>query len=215
MLRFLAVALFFALSASAAGPFRPYTVVVRESAHDKAGKETLGSRYTEAMRSDGARMSSVQTQKTGALNVTTRVLDLPGGINVQFNDALLLKSTRKVASSEGGRAAQTNCAYDVEKFEGIEALSGYRVAHIRRDGRDSWYAVDYSCAIVRERMGWGDGGWNEKTLVSLTPGEPQPALFANPANFKEVPPSQLWPAQAKGNPKVVSLLDEAYYKQRP
>ena len=77
-----------------------------------------------------------------------------------------------------------------ETFAGEETIAGYRTAKIVSNVITAWYALDYGCALVKDRWGFTTGEVSEKELVALIPGEPDGALFAVPADAREVPPSE-------------------------
>ena len=73
-----------------------------------------------------------------------------------------------------------------ETFAGEETVAGYRTAKVASNVITAWYALDYGCALVKDRWGFETGEVSEKELVALTGGEPNPALFEVPANAKFV-----------------------------
>ncbi len=104
-----------------------------------------------------------------------------------------------------------------ETFAGEESVAGYRTAKIARNTITEWYALDYGCAMVKDRWGFETGEMSEKELVALTPGEPEPALFEVPANAAEVPPSERLLGPTKDCPgcdaharEVLRKRDEEY-----
>jgi hypothetical protein len=77
-----------------------------------------------------------------------------------------------------------------ETFVSEETVAGYRTAKVVSDVITAWYALEYGCALVKDRWGFETGEVSEKQLVALTGGEPNPALFEIPGNAAEVPPSE-------------------------
>ena len=77
-----------------------------------------------------------------------------------------------------------------ETAVGDDVVSGYRAVRVVRNNFSSWYAPDQGCALVKLTVDWGKVK-NEQELVSIVPGEPLASLFDVPANYREVPPSQL------------------------
>ena len=90
------------------------------------------------------------------------------------------------------------------------------MAKVTRGGRTTWYSLDHGCTTLGEHMDWGDGRITSKSLVQLTPGEPATALFDIPADYKEVPPSGLFPDLNGAAPSsALKGFDLQYYKRRP
>ena len=52
--------------------------------------------------------------------------------------------------------------------------------------------MDLSCALVKQRIQYAEGGASEKDVVSLTSGEPDTGLF-DVSGYREGPPSTLTP----------------------
>jgi hypothetical protein len=104
---------------------------------------------------------------------------------------------------------------------GEENVYGYRAARLQKDGITWWLALDYGCAILKRRAEWtGQGQAGERTLVSLTPGEPQAALFHVPQSYREFPPSAMFAAQtgaaaAGQRREALARADELYRRHRP
>jgi len=75
--------------------------------------------------------------------------------------------------------------------------------------------------MVKLRMDWGSQGVTEQNLVSLVLGEPDAALFNVPADFREVPPSELLLGDKKletlppGDVENLRKGDQNYYEHRP
>jgi hypothetical protein len=106
-----------------------------------------------------------------------------------------------------------------EVFLGEERIAGYRAAKITNGTITSWHALDYGCALVRQRWEFGGPEVSEKELVSLVPGEPDPDLFAVAPHYREVPPSERILSSQKGCAKcndhsevVLKKLDEYYQR---
>jgi len=104
-----------------------------------------------------------------------------------------------------------------ETFLGEEIIAGYRTAKIADGLTTSWHALDYGCALVKDRWEFSATEVSEKELVALVAGEPDAALFDVPAHYREVPPSERILGPKKECPgcnehsqKVFQELDEAY-----
>lgn len=200
----------------ASGPASPYTVTVREMSYEPGREPRETGTSITAFRADGSMALVIEPwHAAGEEAVRTRTVNFSNGLDVRLNDGLRLKSTRRHESGPR-RSPATHCAYSVESFAGDEELAGYRTAKVVRGGRTSWYALDAGCAPVREIMDWGDGKRNEKTLLSLSLGEPDAGLFDVPESFQEVPPSQLMGRmELSQRPKALVRADEDYSRQRP
>jgi len=77
-----------------------------------------------------------------------------------------------------------------ETPDGEEVIAGYRAVKLTSGVTAQWFALDYGCALIKDRAEWPDGQMSEKRLVALIPGEPAPSMFDDPAGFQEVPPSR-------------------------
>ena len=98
-------------------------------------------------------------------------------------------------------------------FVGEETVAGYRTAKITAGIITSWYALDYGCALVKDRWEFSATEVSEKELVALIAGEPDPSLFNVPAHYREVPPSErlLGPKKERtACDKNIEALDEDY-----
>src|ERR1700732_2291358 len=64
-----------------------------------------------------------------------------------------------------------------QQVVGEEVINGYRTVEITSGPITQWLALDYGCAVVKDRAEWGDGQVSEKKLIALIPGEPSASLF--------------------------------------
>jgi len=174
----------------------PYTVTLRETIRGAGGRVTAGPESTWAIRTDGSR--AIRIVEKGS----QRILNFASGLEVNINELTNTKTsimkpdwspavlqrdpTSKCIRSLAGSAMISM----TEIFDGEETIAGYRTARIVRGGVTEWFALDYGCALVKDRWGFETGEMSEKELVALTGGEPNPALFEVPANAREVPPSE-------------------------
>jgi hypothetical protein len=104
-----------------------------------------------------------------------------------------------------------------ETFLGEETIEGYRTAKIANGGTTSWHALDYGCALVKDRWDFSATEVSEKKLVALVAGEPDANLFDVPTHYREVPPSEriLGPKKECAacndhSNKVLQMADEDY-----
>lgn len=223
------------------GPL-PYTVVRRETYHRPDGSVTVHKDSTEAIRSDGSRVVQ-NTPIRNPANGVERIIMFASGKQVIINDLVNLKSTvamninfaalqrdpgSKCMNSFAGKPFFST-RYVTEVIQGEELVSGYKTIVIAAsDGITRWLALDYGCAILKERWDHGAGrGYSEHNLVTLISGEPGAALFHIPVDAREVPPSELVKATYLNHnncqePKCMERLNERlhqqdknYYSRRP
>ena len=172
----------------------PCTVILQQSAIDKDGKATAVNVHTLAVRSDGSIARKVSGPVGHESESDLRILDFSSKIHVDIRDLWELKSTRSSSSTPPLRDPNSSCLYSPniqETVLGQEAVGGYRAVKLGKGGRTSWYALEYGCALVKERMEFDTGEVSEKALIGLIAGEPERALFHVPDTYKEVPPSQI------------------------
>lgn len=174
----------------------PYTVVLRETVRGPDGTITAGPEYTRSVRSDGSTLLRVVGKSS------QRLLEYSSGDQIETNEKTLTKSSIKKPrhnAAERQRDPDSNCLNSMagnpmtsppEKLLGEETISGYRTAKITSGITTAWYALDYGCALVKDRWEFSATEISEKDLVSVTAGEPDPTLFDVPAHFREVTPSE-------------------------
>ena len=231
----------------------PCTIHLTEKATGKDGR-TVVKHFTRAIRSDGTEVT-IETgtwtheQTREPIPYTRRQLILNSGVRVFLYDDFQLKSTAKFA---GGNFAQwqlnradsgTDClgtfggrkvlAGDLTaRILGREQLNGLRTVKVEMPKQmhpdlKVWYALDYGCELVGQRAVFPDSV-DEKFVDRVLPGEPDPALFTIPGNYREVPPSELdrasflrYGTYASGTKLPAGLAEEwrrsdsRYYQERP
>ena len=91
---------------------------------------------------------------------------------------------------------------------------------IVRDIITEWHALDYGCALVKDRWDFSATEFTEKELVALVGGEPDATLFDVPANYREVPPSEsMWGPKKErrfcneNTEKLLQIMDEDYKRR--
>ena len=181
------------------GPI-PYTVILRETVHHPDGTATVAMEVTWSVRSDGSTARRFVHKREPASS--ERTVQFSSGLEVAINEltndktSMLKKSL--LPASRWQRDPNSRCINSfagkpmttmTETFVGEETVAGYRTAKVVSDVITAWYALDYGCALIKDRWGFETGEMSEKQLVALTGGEPNPALFEVPANAAEVPPS--------------------------
>ncbi len=186
----------------------PYTVMLKKT-QIVAGR-SLTQITTEALRSDGSRADRIVVLTASGMPLAQRFVRYASGTGVTAFELTRLKSSVQVRAdaSVALRDPQQQCQLKTpqrrerfhEKVSGEEQVDGYRAVRIDGDRAPYplWFALDYGCAPVR----------NMGSVIALTRGEPSPALFAALDDYKEVPPSAIFP-NAPGD------QDAYYYAHRP
>lgn len=171
----------------------PYTVTLQDYSLNRDGSEVPMFKMTVAIRADGSR--AIEAVETGG-GLWERILNFSSG-----RQAYILENKRQktvTLAARGSSAwlvdADNNCLgpNSADHVGGIEQVEGYRTVKLVRGVLTRWLAVDYGCALVRERVESPDGSKSEKRLVSLTPGEPPTSLFNEPPDYPEAEPSVLF-----------------------
>ena len=175
----------------------PYSVTLRETVYNPDGTSKVASDIIWAVRTDGSRVRRIKNAVG-----SERVVEFPSGLEVAINEGANTKTSMmkpNVSSARWQRDPQSKCLDSFagkpmtsmpQTLIGEETVEGYRTVKIVSDIITSWYALDYGCALVKERWVFGTGEVSEKQLVALVSGEPNAALFDAPANAREVPPSE-------------------------
>lgn len=206
----------------------PYTVILKEMVHGANGSTTLGVELTQAVRADGSTVRRIVHKEKGP-GSSERTVNFSSGVEVAINElsntkTSMIKSSRNAAGWQrdpGSKCINSFAGKPMtsmpETFAGEETVAGYRTVKITSKVITSWYALDYGCALVKDRWDFETGEMTEKQLVALVAGEPDTKLFEVPANAREVPPSERLfgpgkecigcDAHAK---EVIRKLDEEY-----
>ena len=192
----------------------PHTVVLQEFQLQRDGTAVPGVKYTYAIRGDGSRASEMTTSNPASPS-SERILDFSSGKKMYIFSPQQLKTTTFDPARSGAahwlRDSGGNCLFPgltpSESPNGEDVINGYRSVKLIYGSMTQWFALDYGCALVKDRAEWPDGQMSEKRLVALIPGEPAPSLFDDPAGFQEVPPSRWLPSDASRNGAV-----DAYYE---
>jgi hypothetical protein len=205
----------------------PYTVMLRETIHSPDGASRVSREITEAVRSDG---STVMRSVT--VGGSTRTLYFSTGLKVNTSERDQTKTSMKVENQDPvslKRDPASNClnSFDGkpvttpgETFLGNETIAGYRTAKIAHDSITEWRALDYGCALVKDRWEFSANEVTEKELVALVAGEPDKALFDVPKHYREVSPSErvLGPNKQRRTCndqtlKLLQMLDDDYKRR--
>lgn len=209
-----------------------------------AGQEARAIRRLIAVRSDGSNVT-VSLPPEGDLKSLPEfgdraVMLRPQRQQVHMLDRLKLKTTLPLdfssrvpppadppcLPSDGGRS----------KFVGTDTILGwpvyvYESSETTRGGtkltNTRWLAPALNCRDIQGRLeirpesGAAKTSWNR--TVSITPGEPDPALFVVPEDYREVSPGEMERERAKflGRPVLPPAVeerlksqDEAYFRAR-
>jgi hypothetical protein len=201
----------------------PYTVVLEEFLLQRDGTAVPSVKYSQAIRGDSSR--AWETTNTNPANPPSseRILDFSSGKQMYIfkrPDQQLKTTTFDPARNRASnwlRDPGNNClisGFPDEKPDGEEVIAGYRAVKLSYDGSISqWFALDYGCALIKDRAEWPDGQMSEKRLVALIPGEPALSMFDDPAGFQEVPPSRWLPPDVSINAR--DGFDAYYESHRP
>jgi hypothetical protein len=93
---------------------------------------------------------------------------------------------------------------------GEEIIAGYRTVKIVSDIITSWHALDYGCALVKDRWDFSATEVTEKELIGLVAGEPNASLFEVPSNYREALPSEGTHPCNEETRKQLQLFDQEY-----
>lgn len=202
----------------------PYTVVLQEFQLQRDGTAVPSFKLTEAIRGDGSRASEMTNSNPANPPSIERIMDFSSGKRMYIfdrwsgNQHEQLKTTtfdpvRNLAAHwlrDSGNNCLISGSHSEEKPEGEEVTQRYRAVKLTHGSIAVWLALDYGCALIKDRAEWPDGQMSEKRLVALIPGEPAPSMFDDPAGFQEVPPSRWLPPEANK-----SAQDAYYESHRP
>jgi hypothetical protein len=229
-----------------------FTAVIKTTAFDPNGGEHASEIVVYANRSDGSRAEWTQKFKppnTGKPYAENRsVLDLVG-----LRDVGIDPFTESVSSSpiEPSRVLKyrmkpdSTCALPIAEGNRLVIdpppvwLQGRPTVHVSgktslRDGStltvEEWRAPELECFPIKQtaiRLATKDGmtysSRIEKEVTQVTIGDPDPALFAIPAQYTERSPSEIMAeaARRRGKPncdncnsKTAAMLDDAYRKRK-
>jgi len=197
----------------------PYTSILRQVGTGGGGRQ-WSIDETQALRSDGSTCTKLVGPVVRGVTENLRAVSFASGLRVRIKDLQEKKSTTQSAGPPPLRDPNSSCLLPSnplgETSGGEEINSGYRTVKVLGSDRTSWYAVDYGCALIKESWSWQTGDKNEKTIVALIAGEPDPTLFYIPTSYEEVPPSKF--AESRVAAKAIEKykeLDRHYFSHRP
>jgi hypothetical protein len=203
----------------------PYTVVLTETVTNAAGQRRAAPTQTFAVRSDGATVLKLGDGESRHIRFTS-------GIQVEVSDVLRVKSTTYrvireswlLDPSENCTKSLTGTVPAIAKgTTTIEEVAGHRTVKIVSGSTTRWFALDHACALIRRTNNYMSQGSSQLELVSLTPGEPDDALFQIPADYQEGAPSAFVAAPSadcdaacrESQKRHLERLDKSYYSNRP
>ena len=188
----------------------PYTVTLQDYAIKPDGASSPTFKMIIGVRSDGSRVLEASSTVAGK-PFAERILNLASGTTSYIIETKHQKS-RTFDASKTDLSWLPNprtCERPGIQVAGTEQVGQYRTVKIVDGSITEWLALDYGCALIKDRAEWPDGQMSAKRLVSLVPGEPSASLFDDPADFNEVQPSVLFPS-----PRAEEQ-DAYYYSHRP
>lgn len=211
----------------------PYTAVTKETVYNADGSKREVSQSTVAVRSDGSRVTKIERTSSG-YTMSQRTIELSSGEQAIVDDIREIKSTTKdpakvSATPQWLPDPRSRCLNSFsgqpvlpgQVVSGEEIVNGYRAAKLQKGNMTWWLALDHGCAMLKRRAQWGEHGQiGERTLVSLTAGEPQGSLFHVPQGYRELPPSGMVaastsPETANQRRAALARADEWYQLHRP
>jgi len=206
---------------ASAGQRVPFTATLDQTIFYANGESKHVNTVLYAVRSDGA-MVARQTTAFGSKNPEVfRTIFLPTGTAIQSRDLAGVVSSGRGGAALPLRAPAQLCVLNQfgESYSGTEMVDGHKAAKVTRGRDTSWHALEYGCAPVKHHTDWGNGSFNEKKLVALVKGEPDPALFHVVSAAKEVPPSQWHSPNGAPVPDserdLMKKLDDNYRREKP
>jgi hypothetical protein len=233
--------------------FTPYAVSLMETTVDSTGARIQARRVAAMRSDGSMIEINQSLDKDGGIVYDQRKLTWADRLTVDFMPQLRAKSTRRSPASAFAlfytgmkRVASEQCLATLsgertrdtmgEVLVNTETVGAWRAVHTRISQPnspviDSWYAPELGCALVRQVIGYQNSsqtgaliqGQSEKVIEWALAGEPDSALFAVPADYEEMPPSELAGRQAERrtgsrsclNPEIQKAADERYFAQRP
>lgn len=200
------------LQSQPASPWIPHTLVFEETVtHLPAGKSVRGRIQYSAVRSDGSRAEGdARPSSDPAYTGVRQVLSLAAKRKVLLDDVLRARTTHllrsEVIAARSIPPHPTSCAVNrsaagvIHELGGEQEVLGWRsvVVTLKYDDviQTHWLVPDLNCASVRfvEERFSGSGEVSdlfERAAISIRLGEPEEQLFETPAEYEEMPPSEM------------------------
>lgn len=198
---------------AAARPSLPaHTVTLLETSHG----HNLTSQRTiiYARRGDGSglRLFRYADSLSPTGETETKSIQMTSGVFVNSSSDVGMKTTRVRDASDPMvkgrllilRDPATNCTKNFiggnpSKLkpisETMDTVEGYPALKTVDDSGDGvwtvWRAPAFGCDTVKQHVEFKDGGYSDQVPTQLQLGEPDPALFEIPSEFKEVSPLEI------------------------
>lgn len=139
----------------------PYTVILKEIVHGADGSTTPGFELTQAVRSDGSTVRRI-VHKEREPRSSERTINFSTGVEVTMNELTNTKTSMVtgVILATLERDPSSKCINSFagkpmtstpESVLGEETISGYRAAKVKSNVIIAWYALDFGCALVKDR----------------------------------------------------------------
>ena len=197
------------------GPI-PYTVTLKEVIHAPDGTTRMSREIIQAIRSDGSMVERSTTDRG-----SDRSLYFSSGLQVGINELHNTKTSMTKPNwnpTSSQRDPNSKCLNSLagkpvtssDILVGEETIAGYRTVKIASGRVTEWRALDYGCALLKDRWEFNAKEVTEKELVALVAGEPDASLFEVPANYREVPPSEGARPCNQSAQKFLQMMDEDY-----
>jgi hypothetical protein len=187
---------------------------------------------TFARRSDGSEVTSTSVHSPDKLQVDriVDILDVNSSKQIALEPFTKSSMTFYLSPKELNQTLDSrHCPANVDELGEHSKILDYDVVRDRdRWGSDSkstddeWLAPSLACFTLKEIFAVSWGGWNRRTVVSLTEGEPPSSMFDIPPEYVERSPSEMvvkWSDTFPGSKYLpdssIRNMDQQYYRQRP
>ncbi len=216
---------------------RPFTLTTETYSPHGAAPDQPIRHEVVAVRSDGAQ--STTSTRTTALRAreTLRAISFPDGSSATIYYAIAAKTTsrykvREFAARRIARLAAPppDCAIPGWLFVGYDTIAGRRVARLvagwrlHTSGGFGWYVIEWhapevGCTSLASKTydPRTDGSpqlSREQRFVSLKLGEPDPAVFDVPTDYREMKPSDAAHALASRYGERLNADQEKFYQDQ-
>jgi hypothetical protein len=227
--------------AASVPPQPAFTAVAEERVGAGEGETRLVHIHTYAVRGD----QSVAERFAGPRpDDQRREISLASGLMQRVDDTSLAVSTQQVSAETVAERPATrldprsDCTVITASGARLYTLGdrgkilGVEVVEVKDAQGSRWLAPSLGCFEMRRKLQRTDSSGrvtsvNLYEVKSMNLGEPDPSLFAIPASYREVPPSELsrlWclrrdcrltPDQQKAVAEQAARLDAQYHAHRP
>lgn len=235
------------VAASRVAPLPAYTAVAIDRHGDGSGVSPQAPpavRVIRAVRNDQSTVEQWEVQLSNPPFVT-RDIEMSDGISMKVIDRLKVVSTTQLPrESLTDRPLRrldpaSNCTVLISsgqalfRFAGHARLLNVDVVEVHDDAGQYWLAPSYGCLEMKKIVYRTDAqgvrrASSLREVISLTPGEPDAALFRIPIDYDEVPPSEMgrrecaWKGcgarsaeDQQARRQIEARLDDRYQRLRP